>query len=147
MCDTNGVSHHPIQRKWAWYNQERIKGVKPFEQFVGLDLGINEGGWSFNPHYNVPYQEWDPDSWTYVTLYRSPTAAEANAITNDFRVEPVFGKFSDTTLFTTNYLAPGTISYPLRAQLLASADEIVAGHLAVRREKWYHIQVLSVNKG
>ena len=44
MCDTNGVSHHPIQRKWAWYNQERIKGVKPFEQFVGLDLGINEGG-------------------------------------------------------------------------------------------------------
>lgn len=133
MCDTNGVSHHPIQRKWAWYNQERIKGVKPFEQFVGLDLGINEGGWSFNPHYNVPYQEWDPDTGMYVTRYRPPTATEANALTNDFRVEPVFGKFSDTTLFTTNHLAPGTISYPLRAQLLADAipaESFPAGYLS-----------------
>ena len=133
MCDTNGASHHPIQREWAWYNQERIKGVKPFEQFVGLDLGINEGGWSFNPHYNVPYQEWDPDTGMYVTRYRPPTATEANALTNDFRVEPVFGKFSDTTLFTTNHLAPGTISYPLRAQLLADAipaESFPAGYLS-----------------
>jgi hypothetical protein len=57
----------------------------------------------------------------YVTRYRTPTATEANALTNDFRVEPFFGKFNDLTLFTTNHLAPGTISYPLRAQLLADA--------------------------
>ena len=129
MCDTNGVSHHPLQREWAWYNQERIKGVKPFEQFVGIDLGRNEGGWSFNPHYNIPYQEWDPDSGMYVTRYRPPTATEANALTNDFRVEPVFGKFSDTTLFTTNHLAPGTISYPLRAQLLEVSPLLIKTEL------------------
>ncbi len=133
MCDTNGASHFPIQREWAWYNQERIKGVKPVEQFVGIDFGRNEGGWSFNSHYNIPYQEWDPDSGMYVTRYRPPTATEANALTNDFRVEPVFGKFSDTTLFTTNHLAPGTISYPLRAQLLADAipaESFPAGYMS-----------------
>ena len=122
MCDTNGASHFPIQREWAWYNQERIKGVKPVEQFVGIDFGRNEGGWSFNSHYNIPYQEWDPDTGMYVTRYRPPTATEANALTNDFRVEPFFGKFNDLTLFTTNYLAPGSIGYPLRAQLLADSS-------------------------
>ena len=142
MCDTNGASHFPIQREWAWYNQERIKGVKPVEQFVGIDFGRNEGGWSFNPHYNIPYQEWDPDTGMYVTRYRPPTATEANALTNDFRVEPVFGKFSDTTLFTTNHLAPGTIGYPLRAQLLADAipaESFPAGSVGV--PKWPDIQM------
>ena len=43
------------------------------------------------------------------------------------------GKFSDTTLFTTNHLAPGTISYPLRAQLLADAipaESFPAGYMS-----------------
>ena len=133
MCETNGASHHPVQREWAWYNQERIKGVKPFEQFVGLDLGRSEGGWSFNPHYYISYQQWDPGSETYVSLSRPPTVAEANAITNDFRVEPFFGKFSDTPLFTTNYLAPGAIDYSLRARLLADAipaESFPAGYMS-----------------
>ena len=142
MCETNGVSHHPVQREWAWYNQERIKGVKPFEQFVGIDLGRSEGGWSFNPHYYISYQELDPDSGMYVTLSRPPTVAEANAITNDFRVEPFFGKFSDTPLFTTNYLAPGSIDYSLRARLLADAipaESFPAGSVGV--PKWPDIQM------
>ena len=137
MCDTNGASHFPIQREWAWYNQERIKGVKPVEQFVGIDFGRNEGGWSFNSHYNIPYQEWDPDTGMYVTRYRPPTATEANALTNDFRVEPFFGKFNDLTLFTTNYLAPGSIGYPLRAQLLA--DAIPAESFDVSLKQWKKI--------
>ena len=83
--------------------------------------------------YPIPYQEWDPDTGMYVTRYRPPTATEANNLTNDFRVEPFFGKFSDVSLFTTNHLAPGTIGYPLRAQLLADAipaESFPAGYMS-----------------
>ncbi len=46
----NGEWHYELQRKWAWYNQERYKGVKsPLQD--ALMFGRNEGGWAFNPEW------------------------------------------------------------------------------------------------
>ena len=121
MCDTNGASHFPIQREWAWYNQERIKGVKPFE----MGLGRNEGGWEFNTAHFIEDTYYDDDLGEDVTYFRKRSATEANALlsggTADFKSTPFFGWFEDRTICTNTFLAESTISPQLRAQLLADA--------------------------
>ena len=121
----NGETHFPLQREWAWYNQERIKGVKPVEQFVGIDFGRNEGGWEFNSAYFVEDTYYDYDHGEDVTYFRKRSAAEANALlssgTADFKSTPFFGWFEDRTICTNAFLVENAISPQLRAQLLADA--------------------------
>ncbi|MBQ6339455.1 MAG: hypothetical protein IJI36_09935, partial [Kiritimatiellae bacterium] len=117
----NGESHFPLQREWAWYNQERIKGVKPFE----MGLGRNEGGWEFNTAHFIEDTYYDDDLGEDVTYFRKRSATEANALlsggTADFKSTPFFGWFEDRTICTNTFLAESAISPQLRAQLLADA--------------------------
>ena len=116
-----GESHQPLQRSYAWYNQERIKGVKPFE----MGLGRNEGGWEFNSAHYVEDSYYDDDLGEDVTYFRKRSATEANALlsggTADFKSTPFFGWFEDRTICTNTFLAESAISPQLRAQLLADA--------------------------
>ena len=56
----NGEWRQPLQRAYSWYNQERIKGVKPVE----AGLGRNEGGWGFNTDYYVEDEYEDDNNQT-----------------------------------------------------------------------------------
>ena len=136
----NGESHFPLQREWAWYNQERIKGVKPFE----MGLGHNEGGWEFNTTHFIEDTYHDDELDEDVSYFRKRSAAEANALlsggTADFKSTPFFGWFEDRTICTNAFLAEGVISPQLRSQLLADAipaESLPAGLAPV--PKWTNV--------
>ena len=138
----NGESHLPLQRPYAWYNQERIKGVKPFE----MGLGRNEGGWEFNSAYFVEDTYYDDDLGEDVAYFRKRSATEANALLPDgaegFKSTPFFGWFEDRTICTNAFLVESAISPQLRAQLLADAipaESLPAGLVPV--PKWDEITV------
>lgn len=135
MCGY-GEDRFPISRDYAWYNQERYKGVMP-------DLmGRNEAGWSFNPRYTVGTQTGQaPSDYEW----RPPTVAEAEAVTDDPRESPIFGPFQDGSLWTTNKVS--SISRDMISQLLADAipaETLPAGYEGV--PKWNDDESISVNK-
>ena len=138
----NGESHLPLQRPYAWYNQERIKGVKPFE----MGLGRNEGGWEFNSVYYIEDTYHDDELGEDVTYFRKRSATEANALLPDgaegFKSTPFFGWFEDRTICTNAFLVESAISPQLRAQLLADAipaESLPAGLVPV--PKWDEITI------
>ena len=95
-----GEWHQPLQRAYAWYSQERIKGVKPFE----AGLGRNEGGWGFNAAYYKQERYYDDTLGEWVERMRVRTPAEANPLltdaTVDFKSTPFFGWFDGRTICT-----------------------------------------------
>ena len=124
MCG-NGETHHPYQRELAWYNQERYKGVKSLIQGV-IDYGRNEGGWAFNPVYDVEEEETipalpgSPEPMQTITWNRHATADEMTNVTDiALMATPFFGPFADNSICSTN--GPVMVSAALRAQLLADA--------------------------
>ena len=124
-CDDNGAAHHPYQREFAWYNQERYKGVKSLIQDV-IDYGRNEGGWAFNPVYDVEEEETipalpgSPEPMQTITWNRHATADEMTNVTDiALMATPFFGPFADNSICSTN--GPVMVSAALRAQLLADA--------------------------
>ena len=123
-CD-DGANHHPYQREFAWYNQERYKGVKSLIQNV-IDYGRNEGGWAFNPAYDVevtetiPAPAGSPQPTQTITYYRHANAGEMTNVTDMALIAtPFFGPFADNSICSTN--GPVVVSAALRAQLLADA--------------------------
>ena len=133
----NGETYFPLQRRWAWYNQERYKGTKNlFQNAVGF--GRNEGGWAFNDAYKKLVFEYDET--THGTIerlqVRTPEEVEAANYSDDrLKSATFFGPFEDTAICTTNLI--GGISYTHRAQLLADAipaESLAAGFTAV--PKW-----------
>ena len=110
-----------LQRACSWYNQERIKGVKPFE----AGLGRNEGGWGFNATYYKWERYYDDNfgEWVVRMVVRPP--AEANSLltdpTVDFKSTPFFGWFDDRTICTNAFLVESAVSRDLQSQLLADA--------------------------
>ena len=124
MCD-DGANHHPYQREFAWYNQERYKGVKSLIQNV-IDYGRNEGGWAFNPAYDVevtetiPAPAGSPQPTQTITYYRHANAGEMTNVTDMALIAtPFFGPFADSSICSTN--GPVVVAPVLRAQLLADA--------------------------
>ena len=134
----HGEGYQPFQRRWAWYNQERYKGVKSLLQNA-LVFGRNEGGWSFNPDHYVehvyidPVPAGSPTPPTVRTSVERATAEEASRITLDeLRRIPFFGPFEDTAICTTNPVTE--ISSAYHARLLADAipaESLAAGFTAV----------------
>ena len=134
----HGEGYQPFQRRWAWYNQERYKGVKSLLQNA-LAFGRNEGGWSFNPDHYVehvyidPVPAGSPTPPTVRTSVERATAEEASRITLDeLRRIPFFGPFEDTAICTTNPVTE--ISSAYHARLLADAipaESLAAGFTAV----------------
>ena len=116
-----GEWHQPLQRSYAWYNQERIKGVKPFE----AGFGRNEGGWGFNEAYCKWERYYDDNfgEWVDRMIVRPPD--EANPLltdpTVDFKSTPFFGWFDDRSICTNVFLAESAVSRDLQSQLLADA--------------------------
>ena len=124
MCGY-GETQHPYQRKFAWYNQERYKGVKSLIQDM-IDYGRNEGGWAFNPAYDVevtetiPAPAGSPQPTQTITYYRHANAGEMTNVTDMALIAtPFFGPFADDAICSTN--GPVEVSAALRAQLLADA--------------------------
>ncbi len=134
----NGENQFTYQRAYAWYNQERYKGVKSLLQNA-LAFGRNEGGWSFNPDHYVehvyidPVPAGSPTPPTIRTSVERATAEEASRITLDeLRRIPFFGPFEDIAICTTNPITE--ISSAYHAQLLADAipaESLVAGFTGV----------------
>ena len=121
----NGEYHLPYQREFAWYNQERYKGTKSSLQNA-VDYGRNEGGWAFNPVYDVEETvtiqnpPGSPQPTQTITQYRHATVAEMADVTDDALIAtPFFGPFADDAICSTN--DPVEVSAALRAQLLADA--------------------------
>ena len=121
----NGENYHPYQREFAWYNQERYKGVKSLIQDV-IDYGRNEGGWAFNPAYDVEVTEaitapaGSPQPTQTITYYRHANAGEMTNVTDMALIAtPFFGPFADSSICSTN--GPVVVAPVLRAQLLADA--------------------------
>ena len=115
-----GEWHQPLQRAYSWYNQERIKGVKPFE----TGLGRNEGGWGFNAAYYVEV-EYEDDSGQTMTYQRRRSADEMSVCLADYDIDlkstPFFGWFEDRSICTNVFLAESAVSRDLQSQLLADA--------------------------
>ena len=134
----NGENHHPYQREFAWYNQERYKGVKSLIQDV-IDYGRNEGGWAFNPAYDVEVTEaitapaGSPQPTQTITYYRHANAGEMTNVTDMALIAtPFFGPFADNSICSTK--GPVVVPETLRAQLLADAipaESLPAGATAV----------------
>ena len=124
----------PLQRRWAWYNQERYKGTKNLIQNA-VGFGRNEGGWAFNDAYKKLVFEYDET--THGTIerlqVRTPEEVEAANYSDDrLKSATFFGPFEDTAICTTNLI--GEISYAYRAQLLADAipaESLAAGFTTV----------------
>ena len=68
LCCGQGEDIDPLQREYAWYNQERLKG----NMIPGS--GRNEGGWGFNSKYMVPGDEFIGQPAIYVKKWLPPTA-------------------------------------------------------------------------
>ena len=124
MCG-NGEYHLPYQREYAWYCQERYKGVKSSLQNA-IDYGRNEGGWAFNPAYDVEESEiiqnppGSPQPTQTITWNRHATVDEMTNVTDMALIAtPFFGPFADNAICSTN--GPVVVSPVLRAQLLADA--------------------------
>lgn len=137
----NGEWRQPLQRAYSWYNQERIKGVKPFE----LGLGRNEGGWGFNSDYEVE-DEYENDDGQTVTYMRRRNAEEMRSLLEDdlidLKSEPFFGWVENRTICTNMYLAESAVSRDLQSQLLADAipaESLPAGFVSV--PKWNSLVV------
>lgn len=110
----------PLQRAYSWYNQERIKGVKPVE----AGLGRNEGGWGFNTAYYVE-DEYEDDNNQTVRYMRKRRADEMSSLLADYDIDlkstPFFGWFEDRSICTNAFLAESVVSRQLQSQLLADA--------------------------
>ena len=129
----DGEWRQPLQRTYSWYNQERIKGVKPFE----LGLGRNEGGWGFNTAYYVE-DEYMDDNGQRISYMRKRTADEMTSLLADYDVDlmttPFFGWFEDHSICTNALLSDGDISLEFQSQLLADAipaESLPAGRVVV----------------
>jgi len=117
---------HPItERNYVWYNQEHYKGTKSTIQNA-VDYGRNEGGWAFNPAYDVEETvtiqnpPGSPQSTQTITQYRHATVAEMADVSNGALIAmPFFGPFADDAICSTN--GSVEVSAALRAQLLADA--------------------------
>ena len=120
-----GEYHLPYQREYAWYNQEHYKGTKSSIQNA-VAYGRNEGGWAFNPAYDVEETvtiqnpPGSPQPTQTITQYRHATAGEMTNVTDMALIAtPFFGPFADNAICSTN--GPVVVSASLRAQLLADA--------------------------
>ena len=114
----NGSGNDPYPgREYAWYYQETHKGRKPYIPIYGM--GRNEGGWGFNPSYNIVSNVYDEAQGQWVEWSERMSPEQAAAVTNDLRVSPFFLPFENPALCATN--AMPQMTYALRAQLLADA--------------------------
>ena len=120
-----GEYHLPYLREYAWYNQEHYKGTKSSLQNA-VDYGRNEGGWAFNPAYDVEESEiiqnppGSPQPTQTITWNRHATVDEMTNVTDMALIAtPFFGPFADNSICSTN--GPVVVSPVLRAQLLADA--------------------------
>ena len=134
----NGEYQFPYQREYAWYCPERYKGVKSSLQNA-IDYGRNEGGWAFNPAYDVEESEiiqnppGSPQPTQTITWNRHATVDEMTNVTDMALIAtPFCGPFADNAICSTN--GPVVVSSVLRAQLLADAipaESLPAGATAV----------------
>ena len=122
-----GLFHSVLSsgRGYAWYNQEHYKGTKSSLQNA-IAYGRNEGGWAFNPAYDVEETATiqnppgSPQPTQTITQYRHATVAEMADVSDDTLIAmPFFGPFADDAICSTN--GPVEVSAALRAQLLADA--------------------------
>ncbi len=100
-----------------------------------------EGGWAFNPAYDVsettvvsaPPGSSTPPQTVTTTRHAYPgEVGEAACPDDQLREEPFFGPFADTSICSSNRVPE--ISAALRAQLLADAipaESLVAGFTAI----------------
>jgi len=116
-----GENRQPLQRSYSWYNQERVKGVKPTQSV----LGRNEGGWKFNTAHYIQLSFDDDESGQTIPYSRLRTPSEAVQLMNephqDLRATPFFGEFADMSICSTNFMTVAALGRSLRAQLLADA--------------------------
>ena len=91
-----------------------------------IDYGRNEGGWAFNPAYDVEEEETissppgSPEPMQTITWNRHATVAEMTNVTDvALLATPFFGPFADNSICSTN--GSVVVSAVLRAQLLADA--------------------------
>ena len=106
----DGKRYNPLVRNFVWHNQEYRKGWC-------IASSIKEGGWLFNPAYDVLTEY----TTTYGTIYgyerRSPEGAallDNEAIkTNSF-----FGPFSNGLMYETSAGSVLANNYEIRAELL-----------------------------
>lgn len=112
QCDPSGGGKFVLQRDWAWYNQERIKGDNP------VPGSRDEGGWAYNSKYQEPETGGDPRNGI-TTSYHDPSVSDILAIKEDLRCHPVFKPFEDASLLTANFVS--SITREMISQLLADA--------------------------
>ena len=112
QCDPSGGGKFVLQRDWAWYNQERIKGDNP------VPGSRDEGGWAYNSKYREPETGGDPRNGI-TTSYHDPSVSDILAIKEDLRCHPVFKPFEDASLLTANFVS--SITREMISQLLADA--------------------------
>ena len=130
----HGEDQFTYKRSYAWYNQERYKGVKDLLQSA-MGFGRNEGGWGFNDAYKKTEIEYDATTHGIITRLRPRTPEEVEAEGySDGRLKavPFFGPFAEGAICSSNEVPE--ISAGLRAQLLADAipaESLAAGYTAV----------------
>ena len=118
-----------VGRTLAWYYQETHKGIKQSIPLFG-DMGRNEAGWSFNTDHDHVSSQYL--GGTLVEHRWKLSNEEACALSNSvLRVNPFFGHFANTSVYTPAEGIDANTNATLRAQLLA--DAIPAESFAVGR--------------
>jgi len=106
----DGKHRNPLRRNFVWHNQEYRKGWC-------IASSIKEGGWLFNPAYDVLTEY----TTTYGTIYGydrlSPEGAAA--LDNDaIRTNSFFGPFSNELMYENSAGSVLANNYEIRAELL-----------------------------
>ena len=110
----DGTDQWPVQRDYAWYNQERGKGR-------GLTGFMSEAGWGFNSEHDLLRRRRQTihgaDQDVVYYSHRTPTET-AELSDEQLRKVPFFGHFDNRDIYTHPELATG---YAYRASLLSRA--------------------------
>ncbi len=110
----DGETHSLADRLYVWYNQETRKGSWP------LMWHEYEGGWAFNPYYDVTTNYWI-GSQSYSKTYHMPSADADNLTDPQLQARPFFLDFANPQMHSSSNGFIVATDYSYRAEMLAYA--------------------------
>ena len=110
----DGESHSLADRLYVWYNQETRKGA------WHLMWHEYEGGWAFNPYYDVTTNYWI-GSQSYSKTYHMPSADADNLTDPQLQARPFFLDFANPQMHSSSNGFIVATDYSYRAEMLAYA--------------------------